>query len=146
MDIGKLVLEKKSMWVDYPDLDGFRIELETISRQQLIKLRKKCTTTKFDRKTHQAIEELDDDLFLQVFSDAIIKNWEGLTLEHLSKLMLIEYSEHDLDKEVEYNKENALSLFKYSNEFDNFINNIIFDVEKFSDLKGKNSIKPSKSS
>ena len=32
-----------------------------LSRKELINLRKRCTTNKFDRKTRQLVENLDED-------------------------------------------------------------------------------------
>ena len=61
MDLKSLMVDKKSAWVEYPGLDGFEIEVVNLSRKELLALRKKCTTTKFDRKTRQAVENIDDE-------------------------------------------------------------------------------------
>ena len=77
MDLKKLMVDTKAVWVDFPGLDGFSVEVVNLSIKQLTGLRKKCTTTKFDRKTRQAVEELDEDKFVTEFTGAVIKNWKG---------------------------------------------------------------------
>ena len=57
MDLKKLMVDTKSVWIDFPGLKGFEVEVANLSRKELTGLRKKCTTTKFDRKTRQAVED-----------------------------------------------------------------------------------------
>ena len=54
MDLKKLMVDTKSVWVDFQGLKGFEVEVANLSRKELTGLRKKCTTTKFDRKTRAA--------------------------------------------------------------------------------------------
>ena len=54
MDLKKLMVDTKAVWVDFPGLPGFSVEVANLSRKELNGLRKRCTTTKFDRKTRQA--------------------------------------------------------------------------------------------
>ena len=61
MELKKLMVDTKSSWIDYPGLDGFTVEVVNLSRKELTALRKRCTTTKFDRKTRQPVENLDED-------------------------------------------------------------------------------------
>ena len=87
MDLKKLMVDTKAVWVDFPGLPGFSIEVANLSRKELNGLRKRCTTTKFDRKTRQAVENLDEDKFVTEFSRSTVKSWKGLTLEHLQTLI-----------------------------------------------------------
>ena len=50
MELKKLMVDTKSAWMDYPGLEGFSVEVVNLSRKELTALRKRCTTTKFDRK------------------------------------------------------------------------------------------------
>ena len=83
MELKKLMVDTKSVWVDFTGIDGFSVEVVNLSRKELTALRKKCTTTKFNRRTRQPEENLDEDKFVTEFSNASIKNWKGLTLEKL---------------------------------------------------------------
>jgi len=112
-------------------MEGFEVELANLSRKELVNLRKKCTTNKFDRKTRAVVESLDEDKFVTEFAKSTIKNWKGLSLEHLQTLLLIETDGQDMSKELEYTEENAETLVSSSSEFDTWLNEVVFDLENF---------------
>jgi len=131
MDLKKLMVDTKAVWIDFPGLKGFEVEVTNLSRKELTGLRKKCTTTKFDRKTRQAVESLDEDKFVVEFTNAVIKNWKGLTLEHLETLLLVDIDGQDASKELEYSQDNAETLVSSSTEFDTWMNEVVFDLDNF---------------
>ena len=131
MDLKKLMVDTKAVWVDFPGLKGFEVEVANLSRKELTGLRKKCTTTKFDRKTRQAVEELDEEKFVTEFSRAVIKNWKGLTLAHLETLLLVDIDGQDATKELEFTEDNAETLVSSSTEFDTWLNEVVFDLDNF---------------
>jgi|TARA_R110002167_G_scaffold171172_2_gene369166 hypothetical protein len=131
MDLKKLMVDTKSVWVDFQGLKGFEVEVANLSRKELTGLRKKCTTTKFDRKTRAAVETLDEDKFITEFSRSVIKNWKGLTLEHLETLLLVDIEGQDSQKELEFSEENAETLVSSSTEFDTWLNEVVFDLDNF---------------
>jgi len=131
MDLKTLMIDTKAVWVDFPGLPGMEVEVANLSRKELTGMRKKCITTKFDRKTRQAVEDLDEEKFVTEFTKAVIKNWKGLTLAHLETLILIDTEGQDLSKELEYSEENAEILVSSSNEFDNWLNEVVFDLDNF---------------
>ena len=63
MDLKNLLVDSKTAWVEFPGLDGFEVELANLSRKELVALRKRCVTNKFDRKTRAFNEELDESKF-----------------------------------------------------------------------------------
>jgi hypothetical protein len=131
MDLKKLVVDTKAVWVDFPGLPGFEVEVANLSRKELNGLRKRCTIQKFDRKTRGVVETLDEDKFVKEFTKATVKNWRGLTLEHLETLILINTDGQDLNKEVEYSVDNAEVLVSSSTEFDTWLNEVVFDLDNF---------------
>jgi hypothetical protein len=131
MDLKKLMVDTKAAWIDFPGLKGFEVEVANLSRKELTGLRKKCTTTKFDRKTRQAVESLDEDKFVTEFTNAVIKDWKGLALEHLETLLLVDISKEDRTKELEYSRDNAETLVSSSAEFDTWLNEVVFDLDNF---------------
>ncbi len=135
MDLKKLMIDTKSTWAVFPGLDGFSVEVVNLSRKELTALRKRCTTNKFDRKTRQPVEQLDEDKFVSEFSAASIKNWKGLTLGHLETLVLIDVDGQDLEAEVEYTKDNAELLMKNSSPFDTWVTETVGDLENFTSNK-----------
>ena len=125
------MVDTKSAWIDFPGLKGFEVEVANLSRKELTGLRKKCTSTKFDRKTRQALEVLDEEKFVTEFTNAVVKNWKGLTLEHLETLILVDISGEDASKELEFSKDNAETLVSSSTEFDTWLNEVVFDLDNF---------------
>ena len=136
------MVDTKAVWIDFPGLKGFEVEVANLSRKELNGLRKKCTTTKFDRKTRQAIEELDEEKFVTEFSKSVIKNWKGLTLAHLETLLLVDISGQDPSKELEFNEDNAETLVSSSTEFDTWLNEVVFDLDNFRTGSKNGSPKP----
>ena len=131
MELKKLMVDTKSAWVDFPGLDGFSVEVVNLSRKELNGLRKRCTGQKFDRKSRAVVETLDEDKFVKEFSESTLKNWKGLTLEHLETLILIEVGDQDPSSEVEYTVDNAEVLVTNSTEFDTWLNEVVFDLDNF---------------
>ena len=131
MELKKLMVDSKSVWMDFPGLEGFSVEVANLSRKELMSLRKKCTSQKFDRRTRQLEEILDEDKFVKFFTKASVKNWKGLTVEHLETLLLVDTENQDPQAEVDYSKENAEVLVTNSAEFDTWLNEVVFDLENF---------------
>ena len=131
MDLKQLMVDTKAVWIDFPGLKGFEVEVVNLSRKELTGLRKKCTSTKFDRKTRQAVEDLDEDKFVSEFSRAVLKNWKGLTLDHLETLLLVDIEGKDGKSELNYSEENAETLVSSSTEFDTWLNEVVFDLDNF---------------
>ena len=131
MELKKLMVDTKAVWVDFPGLEGFSVEVVNLSRKELTGIRKKSTTTKFDRKTRQAVEELDDEKFVEEFTGAVIKNWKGLKLSYLEDLLLVDISQEDPNKTLPYSVDNAQHLVSNSQEFDTWLNEVIFDLDNF---------------
>ena len=131
MDLKKLMVDTKAVWVDFPGLPGFSVEVANLSRKELNGLRKRCTAQKFDRKTRAVVETLDEEKFVSEFATSTIKNWKGLTLEHLETLILIDTKDQDMSKELEFTEENAEALVSSSTEFDTWLNEVVFDLDNF---------------
>ena len=131
MELKSLFVDSKTTWVEFPGLDGFEVELANLSRKELIALRKRCTQNKFNRKTRAFEEVLDDDKFISEFTNATVKGWKGLKLKFLEDLVLVELGDNDPEMQMPYNSDNARQLVENSNEFDNWLNEVVFDLEHF---------------
>ena len=131
MELKSLLLDSKTTWVEFPGLIGFEVELANLSRKELVNLRKKCTINKFNRKTRQFEDELNDDKFVIEFTKATVKNWRGLKLDYLEDLLLVDLKGQNPETEMDYSEENAQTLVENSSEFDNWLNEVVFDLENF---------------
>jgi hypothetical protein len=131
MELKSLLVDSKTTWVEFPGLDNFEVELANLSRKELVALRKRCTTNKFNRKTRAFEESLDDDKFLVEFTNATVKGWKNLKLKYLEDLVLVELGSNDGNTLLPYTEENAQQLVENSNEFDNWLNEVVFDLDHF---------------
>ena len=131
MDLKSLLVDSKTTWAEFPGLKGFEVELANLSRKELTKIRKKCTTNKFNRKTRAFEESLDDEKFVKEFTEATVKGWRGLKLAYLEDLILVDLKGQNEDTEMDFSLENAHVLVENSSEFDNWLNEVVFDLENF---------------
>lgn len=131
MQLSDLMVDTKSAWVEYPAYEGFEIELVNLSRPELTALRKRCVSTKFDKNTRKAVEELNEEKFIAEFTKATIKNWKGFKLKYLEDFMLVDLSKVDPEAELPYTQDNAKLLITNSAEFDTWVNDTVFDLENF---------------
>lgn len=131
MKLKDLMVDTKSAWIEFPGCAGFEIKIANLSRKELVALRKRCVSTKFDRKTRQPEEVLDEDKFVREFTGATIKGWKGFKLKYLEDLLLVDLGDNDPDSELPYDSEQAEVLVQNSTEFDNWINEVVFDLDNF---------------
>ena len=131
MELKSLLVNSKTTWVEFPGLDGFEVELANLSRKELVNLRKRCTTNKFNRKTRGFEETLDEEKFVKEFSESTVKGWKGFKLAYLEDLLLVDLTGKDPEVLMEYTLENAQLLVENSSEFDNWLNEVVFDLENF---------------
>lgn len=125
------MIDTKDVWVEYPGFEGFEVNVVNLARKELIALRKRCTTTKIDRKTRQPVEELDDEKFIREFTKATVKGWKGLKYKYLESFLLVDVSKLDPEGELEYSEDNAEALVTNSGDFDAWLNETVFELENF---------------
>lgn len=128
-----LLVPSKSLEVEYPGMPDFKIQVAFLSRETLQSIRKKSTKTSF--KNRQPVEELNDELFLELYVKSAVKGWSGLKLKYLEQLAPVDLTGQDADAELEYSEENALYLMKNSSNFDSFISEQVTDLGNFSTSK-----------
>lgn len=132
ISLQSLLTPQKVVELDYPGYEDFKLKIAFLSREEIIKIRKRCTVTKFDKRSRQPLDELDEELFLKAYVAAVVKGWSGLKFRYLQELMLVDLSSvPDLDGELEYNEENALVLLKNSPDVDRFITEVTGDLSNF---------------
>ena len=137
MELKNLLVDSKTTWVEFPGLDKFEVELANLSRKELVALRKRCTEQKFNRKTRGFEERLDEDKFIVEFTEATVKGWKGCKLKYLEDLVLVDLGSSDPNSELPWSQENAQQLVENSSEFDNWLNEVVFDLENFRTEKSK---------
>jgi len=128
-----MLVPSKEVTVEYPGMPGFEVNVSFLSRETLQNIRKKATKTTF--KNRQPVEELNDELFLELYVKGSIKGWSGLKLKYLEQLAPVDVSDADPESELDYSEENALYLMKSSTNFDSFISEKVTDLGNFSKNK-----------
>ena len=135
VSLASLMTPSKTVAIDFPGYTGFEVDLCYLAREELIKLRKKCIKTKWDKKTHQPLEELDDDKFLVEYTKAVLKGWRGLKYRYLEELLLVDIGSLSPDDELPFTQENAELLMKNATSFDTCVTETVGDLENFTGNK-----------
>jgi hypothetical protein len=130
-----LLVPSKSVEVEYPGFPDFKINVNFLSRETLINIRKKSTKTTF--KARQGSEELDDKLFLKLYVEACIKGWSGLKLAYLEQLAPVDMDGLDAETELPFSNEEALALMQSSANFDAFISETVTELTNFTKVSTK---------
>ena len=78
--IKNLIAKESSTWVEFPDIEGFEINLRYLNREDLMKIRNASLTYKFNKRTRQREEEIDNDKFLEAYAEKAIIGWRGLKI------------------------------------------------------------------
>ena len=128
-------------WIEFPDIDGFEVNLHYLQREELTKIRNQSLTYKFNKRTRQREEEVDNEKFLENYAEKSIAGWKGLKVKHLPVLLPVDISTMDAAEEVEYSMEDAIELLKNSTIFDQFITDTMNDFEQFSVKKKETDTK-----
>lgn len=139
--IKKLMINEKVVSVEFPDTDGFFVDVCYLSKEKLLKLRNQSMKISWNKRTRQREEEVDSDKFLELYSEAIIKGWKGLTVKVLAELLPIDMTDSDPDEEIAYSKDEAFFLLKNSTIFDQFINDTLNNFSVFEDERKEENVK-----
>jgi len=133
--IKNLIAKETTSWVEFPDIDGFELNLRYLTREDLMKIRNQALTYKFNKRTRQREEEIDNDRFLEAYAEKAIAGWKGLKAKHLPVLLPVDISGMDANEEMDYSLDDAIELLKNSTVFDQFITDCMNDFEQFSKKK-----------
>ena len=139
--IKNLIAQETTSWVEFPDIDGFEVELVYLNREDLMKIRNRSLTFKFNKRTRQREEEVDNDKFLEAYAE---KSGVGLIdafETSLPDLLPADISDMDPEEDIEYDEEDAIELLKNSTVFDQFITDCMNDYESFSKKKVEEDVK-----
>lgn len=135
ISLASLMTPSKTVTIDFPGYKGMTVDVCYLAREELLKLRKKCVSTRFNKKTRQPEEVLDEEKFLVEYVRAVIKGWSGLKYKYLEELLLVDISNLNAEDELVFTQENAELLMKNSNDFDSWITETVGDLENFTGRK-----------
>jgi len=135
ISLASLMPPSKTVTIDFPGYKGMSVDLCYLAREELVKLRKRCVTTKFNKKTRQPEEDLDEERFLVEYCKAVIKGWKGLKYKYLEELLLVDISALDPEDELAFTQENSELLMRNASDFDTWVTETVSDLENFTGNK-----------
>ena len=135
VSLASLMTPSKTVTMDYPGIDGFTVDITYLAREELLKLRNRCLKQRFNKKTRQFEEELNDDRFLTEYVKGVIQSWSGLKYSRLEELLLVDVSHLNPEDELLFSQENAELLMKNAPDFDTWVTETVSDLENFTDSK-----------
>lgn len=136
-----MLVKETSTWVEFPDIDGFSVNLRYINREELLKIRNASLTYKFNKRTRQKEEEVDSAKFIEHYAEKAIADWRGLKVKHLPLLLPVDISGMNGNDAIDYSEEEAVELLKNSTIFDQFVSDSLNDFEQFSRSKAEDNAK-----
>lgn len=135
VSLKSLLTPSKTVEFDFPGKENFKVKLTYLAREELLKLRNRCVSQKFNKKTRQYEEDFDADKFLPEYIKAVIQGWSGLKYSYLEEFLLVDISSVNPDDELEFNLENVETLMKNSSDFDTWVTETVGDLENFTGRK-----------
>lgn len=135
VSLSSLMIPSRAVEIEFLGFEDLKVNLVYLARAELVKLRKKCITTKFSRSTRQPEEILDEKKFLKEYCTAVIKGWSGFKYRYLEELLLVDITELDPDSDFVFTVDNAVTLMENSSDFDSWVTETVGDLENFTTNK-----------
>lgn len=136
VSLKSLMTPTKTVEFDYPGCEGFKVKLCYLAREELMKLRNRCVSQVFNKKTRGYEEQMDDDKFLSEYTKAVIKGWSGFKLGYAKGMLLLgDMSQEQEESELDFSTENVEVLMKNSGDFDTWVTEQVGDLENFTQSK-----------
>jgi hypothetical protein len=135
VSLASLLTPSKTVTIDYPEFPGMTVDLCYLAREELVKLRSRCLSQKFNKKTRAFEENLDDTKFLVEYCKSVIKGWKGLKYKYLEKMLLVNLEGVNPEDELAYTQDDAEILMKNASDFDTWVTETVGDLENFTQSK-----------
>jgi len=136
VSLKSLMTPSKTVEFDYPGCEGFKVKLCYLAREELMRLRTRCVSQVFNKKTRGYEEKMDDDKFLEEYTKAVIKGWDGFKLGYAKNMLLLgDLSPAQEESVLEFSQENVEVLMKNASDFDTWVTEQVGDLENFTASK-----------
>lgn len=130
MKLKDIMVDKKTAWIQFPQLKGFQVQICYLARAQLNAITKRCTQLQFNRGGSPT-QKLNTEKFVQQFTKKTVVNWRGFTGAHAAQLVLVNIDQSQKQKLIPYDSQAAIALVSGSNKFDSWLNEVAFDLSRF---------------
>ncbi len=139
----KNLIKKEAVGVfDFPGIEGFKVTLKHMDKEEMKRVYDTCTVKRYNMKTKAYDVDFQPERFKKYLAENIIKTWDGLTYERLNKLVVLD-TEKLKDAGIkpadlfEATDENKIELLDSSVDFDNWVSDMIKEVQNFAEEQKK---------
>ena len=117
---------------EYMKASGFFVEMRPMDRDLEQEFNRKCKRLTFDPKTHQRVEDFDNEKFANLADEKFILGWRGLTPKIINILIptVAVASDVPQDEEIPCTPEAKRILMARSKDFAQFILSVVVDASK----------------
>lgn len=131
MNLKDLKINTKSVTTEFSALPGFKVTIGYMGKTALRKIVEESTEATMD-SAGNVTDKFDQDTYIKKFCAGAVLGWEGLTIEKLAQLVLIDESMvKDVSEELEYSEDNAYDLLQESVIFDNWVSERVSNLSTF---------------
>ncbi len=130
MDLAQYIEKNEQsfeMWVEY---DGFELQVAYVAKDGLRRLIDASRIRRFDPRTHQATDDVDDKKLARNLAK-LIRDWRGLTMGKMAELIPVKVDPDDMDRPVPYTAGNAEILVAQAYGLDRFLVDTVTDLQAF---------------
>jgi hypothetical protein len=132
---------EEGVWVQFQDTP-FTVRVTYYGKQQMQKMFEAAKTTKLNMRTLREEDDMDRLKFRKLYAKKVIREWKGLTVAILRKLVVLKLDASLPDDTViECTDENKEMLIEYSLEFDQWLASVTQKVDTFNAQRQEEELK-----
>jgi hypothetical protein len=136
-------LEQPGIWVAYPGSKTFQVLVRPLGNRQQ-EFIEKAQRIEWDVAHMVKRTVLDGEQYLRLFCAWVIEGWRGLTGQDLARLVLLETPiKARLVPEIACDEAAKILLMRHSPAFNNWINQVTRDIERFNSERDEDTKKKS---
>tara|TARA_Y100001963_G_C6724452_1_gene420731 strand:+ start:562 stop:969 length:408 start_codon:yes stop_codon:yes gene_type:complete len=131
INLKDIAQETRTAVIQFPGMEEFEVTVGLVTRQMSTKIAKESRESRFSETSGMPEERINEDKFVSKFVDVAIKGWDGFKGEYLKQLMPVDESKINDDDLVPFSHDNAVMLMKSSQQFDAWVNEVVFKLKNF---------------
>jgi hypothetical protein len=131
LNLKDLVVNATEAQFEFPLCPGMKVTIAYTNKVLLNNIRTSAMIQKFDKETGQPYQDLDTEKYLDNYIKAVVKGWSGFTVEHLNDMVLIDKTDLDMDKEIDFDHDTAVFLMNEASAFDTWVVTTAKQLENF---------------
>ncbi len=124
--------EQPPIWVAYPGSKTFQVLVRPIGGKQQ-ELMQAATEPQWDLAVMKKRQVLNAEKYLELFGGHVVVDWQGLTVEDVRRLVLVDNWKKikGFKGEIAFDRASRQLLMTWSPAFTAWLNRVTFDIERF---------------